>query len=154
MHHSVLFICLGNICRSPLAEGIFRHLVTEAGLSTSFLIDSCGTGDYHIGNSPHRDSIRVAKKNGICIKEQRARQVQADDFQKFEYLVAMDSQNKKDLVRIGRGSGTILTLREFDPIPDSPDVPDPYFGGPEGFDEVYKIIHRSCVALLEDIVSK
>ncbi len=123
-------------------------------MSGHFTIDSCGTGGYHIGDPPHRDSIRVAKEHGITIKDQRARQVQTEDFHEFDYLVAMDRQNKRDLQRYAKKRGNILLLRDYDPDPDSLDVPDPYFGGPEGFYTVYDILHRSCDAFLNTLLKK
>lgn len=153
-HYSVLFVCLGNICRSPLAEGIFRHLVNEQGLSSNYTIDSCGTGSWHIGEPPHKDSRRVAKKNGVSLDGQQARTVASDDIVLFDLLVAMDTQNKIDLESKFGTSEKIILLREYDSKRDTLDVPDPYFGGPEGFDLVYDMISRSCRALLSDLNSR
>ncbi len=146
---SVLFVCLGNICRSPLGEGIFRHLVKERGLEERFEIDSCGTGAWHIGKSPHRDSIRVAEKHGVSLKGQVARQVADDDFLRFDYIVAMDQSNLADLEELKIGNtASLFCLRKFDSIKGDLDVPDPYYGGRDGFDEVYDIIYRCCDRLL------
>lgn len=148
MTQSVLFVCLGNICRSPLAEGIFRALVEDAGLSGDFIIDSAGTGAWHIGNPPDPRSIEVAARHGIDLTSQRARQVAGADFTRFRTILAMDRSNLSAL-RAGAGSGTAeLRLLMNDPPMD---VPDPYFGGPEGFDDVYRLIRSGCETLLESL---
>src|SRR5688572_17053719 len=130
--YSVLFVCLGNICRSPLAEGIFRKLAEDRGLGARFLIDSCGTGSWHAGSPPHPESVKIAHKNGIDITGQRARQVQARDFKNFNLLVAMDRENRDFLeANCSNSMCRIVCLREFDPPAKDLDVPDPYHGGPE-----------------------
>ena len=146
----VLFVCLGNICRSPLAEGIFRHLVEEAGLTNDFEIDSCGTGGWHVGSSPHRESIRIAAAHGISIDSQQARQVKPSDLKHYDVIVAMDRSNQDDLLALNPDSSVVL-MRAYDDEADSPDVPDPYYGGPDGFKDVYDILYRSAAKLLEDI---
>jgi protein-tyrosine phosphatase len=150
----VLFVCLGNICRSPLAEGVFRHLVHEQGLDESFLIDSAGTGAWHVGEPADRRSAAVAARHGIDL-DGSARKVRPDDFENFDLVVAMDRQNLDDLERLAAAHGTearIHLLREFDPEGGGDEVPDPYYGGPNGFDTVYDMVHRSCVTLLEVLV--
>lgn len=149
----VLFVCLGNICRSPLAEGVFRSLVQTRGLASHYRIDSAGTGAWHTGESPDARSIAVAKKNGVLLSG-RARQVERADFGEFDYVIAMDRQNLLDLRALARGSdggAQVHLLREFDPEPGDQQVPDPYYGGPEGFDHVYAMVHRACAALLEKL---
>ena len=149
---SVLFVCLGNICRSPLAEGVFRHLVNERGYSREFHIDSCGTGAWHVGEPPHRESQKVAQKYGVSLDGQRARQVKRGDFSKFDVIVAMDEENYLDLESMAKNpTAEIIMLRQFDTHADDTDVPDPYYGGPEGFEEVFQIVRRSCEALLDDV---
>lgn len=148
---SVLFVCLGNICRSPLAEGVLNHLLAEEGLAEEVRVDSAGTGAYHVGESPDPRSVKVARKNGIEL-DGRARQVRPDDLDAFDYVVAMDRSNLRNVESLGEGSASIHLLREFDPeSPDDDDVPDPYFGGPGGFDRVYEMVDRSCRRLLERI---
>jgi protein-tyrosine phosphatase len=149
---SVLFVCLGNICRSPLAEGVFRHLVEERGLSANFEIDSCGTGSWHIGNPPHAESCRVAKKHGVSLDGQSARRLADDDFIRFDHIVAMDQSNLADLksAKIG-DSAELYCLRKFDSQKGDLDVPDPYYGGRDGFEEVYQIVHRCCENLLDHL---
>lgn len=150
---SVLFVCLGNICRSPLGEGIFEHRVRSCGLADKFLIDSCGTGAWHAGEAPHLGSIDVAKKNGISIDHQRARQIKKSDFENFSWILAMDSSNLRDIQNMaGESQARIHLLREFDPFIGDLDVPDPYYTG--GFEGVFDIIDRSCEVLLEQILEE
>ncbi len=149
----VLFVCLGNICRSPLAEGVFRTLVRARGLDRHYQVDSAGTGAWHVGEKPDVRSIAVARKNGVDLAS-RARQVQAPDFSAFDYVIAMDQQNLSDLRALARahgGEARIHLLREFDPEPGDLQVPDPYYGGPEGFDDVFTMVHRACSALLDHL---
>ncbi|MCG6956053.1 MAG: low molecular weight phosphotyrosine protein phosphatase [Gemmatimonadetes bacterium] len=150
---SVLFVCLGNICRSPLAEGVFRHLVEERGLTDRFAIDSAGTGAWHVGQRPDRRSAQVAAAHGIKLTG-RGRQVRARDLERFDVVVAMDRENLRDLQELAGtsdGHGRLHLLREFDPEADQPDVPDPYFEGPSGFESVYRMVRRSCEHLLESL---
>lgn len=147
----VLFVCLGNICRSPLAEGVFRGLVQARGLDPHYEIDSAGTGAWHAGEAPDPRSVAVASKNGVRLSG-RARQVEPGDLEAFDYVIAMDRQNLLDLSSIARrhgGSAALHLLREFDPEPGDRQVPDPYYGGEDGFDQVYAMLQRSCEALLE-----
>lgn len=146
----VLFVCLGNICRSPLAEGVFRDRVGEAGLDGRFEIDSAGTGSWHVGDTPDPRAVSVAREHGVVL-DSRARQVTPSDLEHFDHVVAMDRNNLRDLERMADAStatARMSLLRDFDPHPESPDVPDPYYGGAEGFEEVYRIVSRSCDALL------
>lgn len=155
----VLFVCLGNICRSPLAEGIFRDLLEERGLSHRFRVDSAGTGAYHVGEPPDPRSRRVAQEHGVTL-EGRARQVRPEDFQTFDYVIAMDRENLRNLERLEGGAGqsaALHLLREFDPEGEGPDggeVPDPYYGGPDGFERVYRMVRRSCRALLDELAAE
>ena len=149
----VLFVCLGNICRSPLGEGIFRHLVDERKLSTRFLIDSCATGSWHTGEPPHKESRRIAKEHGLNIDSQRARQIRDDDFFKFNLIIAMDQSIKADLepLKIGHFS-QIKLMREYDKVEDGLDVPDPFYGPSDGFKRVYSMIYRCCEEMLSEII--
>jgi len=146
---AVLFVCLGNICRSPLAEGIFRALVAEAGRLPDFRIDSAGTGPWHIGNPPDPRSIAIAAKHGIDISDQKARQVDKTDFENFDVIVAMDDKNLTTLSALDPGSSAGLRLLLNSPPAN---VPDPYFGGPEGFEEVYQLIRAGCENLLKPML--
>jgi len=133
--HSVIFVCLGNICRSPLAEGIARELIRKHALNIE--VDSAGTGDWHIGEPPCEHSIKVARLHGIDISDLRARQVIKADLERFELIVALDESNKEALIQMG--AKDVLKLGEFGY--DGADVPDPYFfNGFEGFEEVFKMI--------------
>ena len=142
MPKSILFVCLGNICRSPLAEGIAKQIAAKEGLG--ILIDSCGTGSWHIGESPCEDSIRVAKTHGLDISHQRARQITKKDIETFELIIALDDKNLHDLKVMGGTNVQKLGAYGY----NSEDVPDPYFfPGYEGFEKVYAMI-ESCVTNL------
>lgn len=150
---SVLFVCLGNICRSPLAEGVFNHLVAEDGLTDRFVVDSAGTGAWHVGEPPDGRASVVAEQNGVVLQS-HARQVTSSDLDRFDYVLAMDRSNLEELERMVDLSGadvTLQLLRDFDPEEDGDEVPDPYYGGSSGFEHVYKIVHRSCRHLLDHI---
>jgi len=150
---SVLFVCLGNICRSPLAEGVFTHLVSEAGLDGRFAIDSAGTGAWHAGERPDPRSIAVAEAHGVRLPG-RARQVTPEDLRRFDVVVAMDRDNLAELEGLSRSAGgtaRLHLLREFDPDADGDEVPDPYYGGPSGFEKVYAMVHAACRGLLDEL---
>jgi protein-tyrosine phosphatase len=150
---SVLFVCLGNICRSPLAEGVFQHLVEEAGLSNRFEIDSAGTGAWHVGEPPDARATMVASQHGVHLAS-RARQVTESDLDHFEYVVAMDHDNLRNLERMAATCGSeaqIELLRRSDADGTGKEVPDPYYGGASGFETVYEMVHRSCVGLLDRV---
>jgi len=149
---SILMVCLGNICRSPLAEGIMKQKLHAAGILGK--VDSAGTGNWHIGSSPHPDSQKVAKLNGINISDQRARQLQPTDFIHYDLIVFMDRENKKDGKKIAgiywqENKARLL----LDSIPNSnlQDVPDPYFGGWDGYPKVYQLIEEACEGLVEEL---
>jgi len=143
---SILFVCLGNICRSPLAEGIAAHIVRAEGLDVR--IDSAGTGSWHIGESPCPNSIRVAKQNGIDISTLRGRQVCREDFERFEHIIALDDKNRRDLEALG--CRKVRKLGEFGF--GGEDVPDPYFfDGFEGFEKVYEMIATGVGNILSEL---
>ncbi|WP_417692059.1 low molecular weight protein-tyrosine-phosphatase [Roseibium sp.] len=146
---SVLFVCLGNICRSPLAEGIFRETVKRAGIEGKFQIASAGTGAWHVGNPPDPRSIAIADANGIDISRQRAQQVQPADFQQFDFILAMDTDNLAALTRLHKQlAGTRPRLFLQDP-PAA--VPDPYYGGEDGFETVFQLISQGSLRLLDEV---
>jgi len=150
---SVLFVCMGNICRSPLAEGVFRHLVEDEGLDDAFVVDSAGTGAWHVGDAPDPRSVEVAAAHGIRLGGQ-ARQVTPDDLRRYDLVVAMDRDNLAALEKIaeaGRGTARLHLLREFDPAADGDEVPDPYYGGPRGFEQVYGMVRTACEGLLTEL---
>lgn len=150
--NSVLFVCLGNICRSPLAEGVFLHMADEAGISTTLTVDSAGTGAWHVGERPDPRSIEVAERHGIELPGQ-ARCVTEDDFRRFDRIIAMDRSNLRDLeaMRPDDATAVVQLLRDHDPEPGDGEVPDPYYGGDDGFDNVYEMVRRSCHVLLADL---
>lgn len=151
---NVLFVCLGNICRSPLAEGVFQHLVNEAGIAHRFHIDSAGTSGYHAGDPPDARTSTVARARGIELTS-RSRQLLQEDLQRFDYLIVMDEDNRAGVERLARKEAPrakVHLLREFDAEADGDlNVPDPYYGGPRGFEDVHDMVERSCRVLLEHI---
>jgi protein-tyrosine phosphatase len=166
----LLFVCLGNICRSPTAEGVMRALVTEAGLEDSIELDSAGTGSWHVGSPPDERAAAVARDRGTPLAGS-ARQVRTEDFHDFDLLLAMDSSNMRELRQQAPGEeerAKVRLLREFDSasaghdatrpsglsarsLADDLDVPDPYYGAPGGFEEVFDLVHAACEGLLERI---
>lgn len=150
----VLFVCLGNICRSPMAEGVFRHMVENEGLNDKITIDSAGTSRYHTGSLPDARMRQVAQQHGIELTH-KARQLSFGDFYDFHYIVAMDSNNYEDILSEKPVNddhrAKIVMMRSYDPAAESIDVPDPYYGGPEGFENVYQMLHRSCHNLLQEV---
>ncbi len=158
----ILFVCLGNICRSPAAEGVFRYLVKQSKRQQYFHIDSCGTASYHLGELPHQQTRAIAASHGIAL-DSRARQFQLQDFSSFEYILAMDTSNYNDLLRLIRrpeDQQRLYMFRNFDPIfqkqggQNAPDMPDPYYGGIAGFEEVHTIALRTGQSLLDQLISK
>jgi protein-tyrosine phosphatase len=149
MPTQVLFVCLGNICRSPAAEAAFAHLATNAGAADEFKVDSAGTGAWHIGERADSRMRRAARQRGIAI-ESTARQVTLQDFEDFDVIVAMDSSNFKALTGMAPAThrAKVVLLRDFDPNARGEDVPDPYYGDDEGFDEVLDIVMAAGEGLL------
>lgn len=150
----VCFVCLGNICRSPTAEGVFRHLVAEAGLAEAFELDSAGTAGYHSGAAPDPRARAAGKRAGIPVGGE-ARQFQAADFARFDYVLAMDASNAKELRSLAptpAARAKIRLLRSFDPsAPPNAPIPDPYYGDDSGFDEVLELCRSACRHLLAAI---
>jgi protein-tyrosine phosphatase len=152
----ILFVCLGNICRSPTAEGVMRNLVERAGLEDSIELDSAGTGAWHVGSPPDQRATAAARSRGVALVG-AARQVTASDFEEFDLLLAMDGSNMHELRRRARDEdqrAKVRLLREFDPASshsDDLDVPDPYYGGDGGFDEVFDLVRAACEGLLKEV---
>ena len=150
----VLFVCMGNICRSPSAEAVFRDLVKRNGLTKDFEIDSAGTHAYHVGEAPDKRSIQAARKRGIEMKDLRARQVVADDFNRFDYLIAMDEANllgMTSLVSVDKQQKASLMMSYTDT--EYAEVPDPYYGQGDGFELVLDLLEQACQGLLNDILA-
>ena len=152
----VLFVCLGNICRSPTAEAVMARLVEEAGLADAIELDSAGTGAWHVGSSPDERASAAAAARGIAMRGV-ARQVRAADFERFDLLLAMDAENRRTLRALApdaEAAAKVRLLREFDPASAgaaSLDVPDPYYGGADGFDRVLDLVEAACAGLLAEL---
>jgi protein-tyrosine phosphatase len=152
----ILFVCLGNICRSPTAEAVMRALVREAGLDGEIEVESAGLGDWHVGQGPDRRAAEAASRRGVRL-DGAARQVRASDFEEFDLLLAMDRENLRGLRALApdaEAAEKVRMLREFDPesagAPDL-DVPDPYYGGPHGFETVLDQVEAACRGLLDTL---
>ena len=152
----VLFVCLGNICRSPLAEGAFQAHVERRGLGERFTIDSAGTSGFHSGELPDARSVAVARHHGVDISHQRSRQLLRDDLNRFDYILAMDRSNRKNIVALrkpGDRASVSLMMSELEP-PSAEEVPDPYYGGEGGFEAVWGMVVQSTEALLDRILEE
>lgn len=152
----ICFVCQGNIIRSPLAENMFRHLAEERGISQGFQLDSAGTSAYHVGEAPDRRMRQVAAEHGFKYTG-RARQFRREDLINHDLIIVMDKNNHRILTSMAEDQdqlNKIRMMREFDPQGDGDlDVPDPYYGGVEGFQETFQIVKRSCAGLLEVLES-
>lgn len=148
----ILMVCLGNICRSPLAEGILA-----SKLPKNFIVDSAGTGSWHVGHSPDKRSIAVAKKNGLCIDGQKGRQFKTADFDEFDYIYVMDSSNYRDVIHLAKTpehkNKVHLILNELFPD-ENVDVPDPYYGTANGFDSVYQMLDEAAEIIATKLIEK
>lgn len=153
---SVLFVCLGNICRSPTAHAVFRQMVLDEGLEADILIDSAGTAAWHVGKQADARSRQVARSRGIDMEDLRARKVDLSDFYQFDYVLAMDHSNYADLVDLSLPEHEIKIQMFLDFAKDysEVEVPDPYYGGPEGFDHVFDMVTSASRGLLNDIKSR
>lgn len=154
----LLFVCLGNICRSPAAEGVFLHLLNERGLSDQFVVDSAGTGGWHVGNPPDRRMQAAANRRGISLPS-RARQIDLDDLRDFDLVLTMDDANLMAVQGLAREAGSSATAsikpmlsyaRSF----SETEVPDPYYGGDSGFEHVLDLLEEACNNLLDELRPK
>lgn len=152
MRTKILMVCLGNICRSPLAQGVLENKLPQG----SFIVDSAGTASYHIGKQPDKRSIEVAKKNGINITNQQARQLNKEDLENFDIVYAMDTSNYNDILALcnseAQKSKVHLILNESDSNSNN-SVPDPYYGGIEGFNNVFKMLDNACECIAKKLTS-
>jgi len=149
----VLFVCLGNICRSPLAKGIFQDLVRERELADHFDIDSCGTGGWHAGNGADPRTVQIAAFHGLTFEHEARRLDPRRDFDRFDYLLAMDLDNRAGLLHAGAPASKVHLMRSFDPALKGEtehrlQVPDPYYGGSEGFEKMYVMLKAACEGFL------
>ncbi|MDA4845516.1 low molecular weight protein-tyrosine-phosphatase [Hoeflea poritis] len=147
---SILFVCLGNICRSPMAEGVFRSLAQQTGLDRTMTIDSAGTGAWHVGDPPDPRAVAKAAEHGVDISGQRARQFAVSDFERFDLILAMDASNLETLKSRSpdpfvSGAHRFMEFALDEPI----DVPDPYYGGADGFETVYRMLENGCSSILK-----
>ena len=150
---SILFVCMGNICRSPTAEAVFRHQVSEAALDARLHVDSAGTHAYHVGKSPDARAMATAEARGISMAGQRARRVTEQDFHQFDFIVAMDHDNLEILqsMQPETGKATLSLMLDHHPEPPFPEVPDPYYGGTQGFEQVFDLVTEASEGLLGQV---
>lgn len=151
----ILTVCLGNICRSPMAEGILRQLAKERGLNIS--TDSAGTGDYHVGEEPDLRAMACMERHGASIRDLRARQFNASDLDEFDLILAMDANNLSNMLELAPDALAVKNAKlvmDFAPDHALREVPDPYFGGDEGFEEVYHMLVEACSAVLDQVGSQ
>jgi protein-tyrosine phosphatase len=149
---NVLFVCLGNICRSPIAEGIFRHLADASGVGDQIHVDSAGTASYHIGEFPDKRARQVCEERGIKLTH-RARAFTRDDFDQYDYILAMDKQNLHNIEKLkpGQTDAKVMLIRDFDQQHKGAEVPDPYYGEKDGFVEIFDMLEHACGNLLEEV---
>lgn len=148
----ILFVCLGNICRSPMAEAVMKNLIKQKGLEEKIVVDSAGTGDWHTGKPPHEGTQEILSRNNISFEGQRARQIIEEDVENFDYIIGMDSENVGNIRRLAGFALAGKVERLLDYLDDYPiaDVPDPYYTG--NFDEVFEMVSKSCEKLLDEII--
>lgn len=149
----VLFVCLGNICRSPTAHAVFETLAEREGLLPKLTVDSCGTGSWHIGQPPDARMQKIARQRGYDLSQLRARRLAGEDFSRFDYILAMDTRNLADVMQKAPDTyhGRISLLLDFSPERNVLEVPDPYYGTEDGFDHVVSLVESACQGLLQDI---
>jgi protein-tyrosine phosphatase len=147
----VLFVCMGNICRSPLAQGVFENVLRREGLEDEVSVDSAGTGHWHVGSPPDERALSAASLRGLDLSAQRARQIAREDCQNFDYILTMDEENYHMVSSLCRGSAVVRPFLDFATGSPEREVPDPYYGGPDGFEHVLDLVEEASEGLLEDI---
>jgi len=147
----VLFVCLGNICRSPLAQGVFEEVLRREDLEEEVFVDSAGTGSWHVGSPPDDRAQSSASARGLDLSPQRARRISTNDCEEFDYVLTMDEQNYRTVASLCRGSAVVRPFLDFAPHSPAREVPDPYGGGPDGFDHVLDLVEEASEGLLDDI---
>jgi protein-tyrosine phosphatase len=147
----VLFVCMGNICRSPLAQGVFENVLRREGLQNEVFVDSAGTGRWHVGSPPDERALSAASFRGLDISAQRARQVRPDDCDSFDYILTMDEGIYHMVSSLCRGNAVVRPFLDFATDSQERDVPDPYYGGPDAFERVLDLVEEASEGLLEDI---
>jgi protein-tyrosine phosphatase len=147
----VLFVCLGNICRSPLAQGVFEDVLRREALEDEVFVDSAGTGPWHVGSPPDHRAQRSASARGLDLSAQRARRISANDCEEFDYVLTMDEQAYRTVASLCRGSAVVRPFLDFAPHSPEREVPDPYYGGPDGFERVLDLVEEASEGLLDDI---
>jgi protein-tyrosine phosphatase len=147
----ILFVCMGNICRSPLAQGVFEDVLRREGLEDEVFVDSAGTGSWHVGSPPDERALGAASLRGIDISAQRARRIAPEDCQNFDYILTMDEENYHMVSSLCRGSAVVRPFLDFAVDSSEREVPDPYYGGPDSFERVLDLVEEASEGLLEDI---
>jgi protein-tyrosine phosphatase len=151
----VLFVCMGNICRSPLAQGVFENILRREGLENRVFVDSAGTGSWHVGTPPDERAQRSAKRRGLDLGSQRARRIGLEDCQNFDYILTMDEENYRAVAALCRGGGAeVRPFLDYASDRAETEVPDPFYGGPEGFEHVLDLVETASEGLLEEIKEK
>ena len=147
----ILFVCMGNICRSPIAQGVFEDVARREGLEDQIFVDSAGTGNWHVGSPPDERAQRSASLRGLDLSAQRARQISRDDCDNFDYILTMDEENYRMVSSLCRGSAVVRPFLDFATNSPEREVPDPYYGGPDGFERVLDLVEEASEGLLDDI---
>ena len=147
----VLFVCLGNICRSPIAQGVFENVLRREGLEAEVSVDSAGTGTWHVGEPPDQRAQRSASSRGLDLSTQRARRIAPEDCETFDYVLTMDEENYRAVAALCRGSAVVRPFLDFAKDTPEREVPDPFYGGPEGFEHVLDLVEEASEGLIEDI---
>ena len=147
----ILFVCMGNICRSPLAQGVFENVLRREGLEYEVFVDSAGTGAWHVGSPPDERAQRSAGQRGLDLSSQRARRITPEDCKTFDYILTMDEDNYHAVASLCRGSAVVRPFLDFAANSPETEVPDPYYGGPDGFEHVLDLVEDASEGLLEDI---